>query len=175
MDAQVPATVARLTEPQMLRAGDGVSLVVSVTNLAARHMVAIKVDFAFRRRDGSKTSASVDCDAYLQLSGQPLAAIGRGTEAPPPIIAPGRTVSLRSSRQHDVDPNSVVASLRYVVFDDGSWVGDARAVEDVFEMRASEALAWRHVASVLETARRGGDARRALDVARQSLNADSAR
>lgn len=57
-----------------------------------------------------------------------------------------------------------------MVFDDGSWVGDARAVETVFEIRAAEALAWRHVASVLETARRGGDARHALDVARQSLN-----
>ena len=47
-----------------------------------------------------------------------------------------------------------------------------RAVENVFEMRAGEALAWRHVASVLETARRGADARRALDAAWQSLNAD---
>ena len=63
-----------------------------------------------------------------------------------------------------------MASLRFVVFDDGSWAGDARAVERVFEVRASEGLAWRHVASVLETARRGGDGRHALDVARQSLN-----
>jgi hypothetical protein len=111
-------------------------------------------------------------DAYLQLTGQPLAAAGGRVETPQ-IVAPGRTDSFRSPRQQSVDPETVVASLRYAVFDDGSWVGDRRAVETVFEMRASEALAWRHVASVLETARRGGDARYALDVARQTLNDNS--
>ena len=170
VNAEVPATLVRLTEPVVLRAGDGVSLVVSVTNLAARPIVAVKVDFVFLKRDGSRGSASVDRDAYLQLSGQPLAAAGGRVETPPQIVAPGRTASFRSPRQQSVDPETVVASLRYAVFDDGSWLGDRRAVETVFEMRASEALAWRHVASVLETAWRSGDARHALDVARQTLN-----
>ena len=170
--AEVPATIASLTEPVVLRAGDGVSIVVSVTNLTARPIVASQVNFAFRARDGSKRGATVACDAYLQLDGQPLAAVGRHAKPTPQIIAPGGTASFRSQRQTDVDQDSVVASLRYVVFDDGSWVGDARAVEGVFDIRASEALAWRHVASVLETARRGGDARHALDVARRSLNTD---
>lgn len=98
--------------------------------------------------------------------------VGRHDDQPPQVMAPGKTASLRSRRQTDVDPDSVVASLRYVVFDDGSWVGDARAVETMFEGRASEALAWRHVASVLETARRRTTGRHALDIARQSLNTD---
>ena len=169
--AQVPATFARLSEPQVLRDGDGVLLVVSVTNVAARPIVASQVDFEFRTRDGSRRSTFFRRDAYLQIDGQPLAAVGRRAKPMPHAIAPGGTASFRSQRQTDVDPDSVVATLRYLVFDDGSWVGDARAVEAVFEGRASEALAWRHVAAVLETASRDGDARHALEVARESLNA----
>ncbi len=165
VNAQVPATIAQLAEPQVLRAGDGVSLVVAVRNLAPRAIVAIKVEFTFRRLDGSRGSAIVNQDAYLVVDGQPLPPAGRQREPAPKVIAPGGTASFRSRPQQHVDPDTVGASLQYVVFDDASWEGDARAVEAAFDVRASEALAWRHVASVLETARRGGDARHALDVA----------
>lgn len=134
----------------MLREGSQASLAIKVTNHADKTITALQVNLQFLARDRSKRSALIRLDGYLLLDGQPLAAVGR----------------------HD-DPDSVVASLRYVVFDDGSWVGDARAVETMFEGRASEALAWRHVASVLETARRGTTGRHALDIARQSLNTDS--
>jgi len=171
--AQVPAAVASLAEPQVRRDGDGVSLAVTVANHSARPIVALQVNFEFRARDGSRRGTTVRRDGYLLLDGQPLARVSRHDDPPPQVIAPGRTASVQSRRQKDIDRDSVMASLKFVVFDDGSWAGDARAVEGVFEGRASEALAWRHVASVLETARRGGDGRYALDVARQSLNGNS--
>ena len=67
--AQVPVLLVSLTEPQVRRDGNDVSLVVTVANHAAKPIVALQVNFEFRGRDGARRGATVRRDGYLRSTG----------------------------------------------------------------------------------------------------------
>lgn len=151
--APVPTTLVSASNPRTQGIDAQTVLIeVDIVNATNLSPTAWRVALSFKYSDGRDGSRAVIRDAYKAVAG-----VGpRGT-----VFAPRGSVREVFHIQAPVgttiaEPRAYVS---WVVFDDGTWAGDATGIQEVFDRRQRESEGWTAVGRMLATARlQGGKA-----------------
>ena len=157
-----------VTPPVVMASDSGATLQYSIMNRSSQAVTAWHVEFTVSLSNGKVVTGGHAKDGYESY------AIHRESTA---VVYPQQSVDSRklfSEINNGVAVTAATATLLYAIFADGSWIGDATAVNDIFRRREAEAQALAFVSGALRAGFASGKGHAALRAALQQLNsADS--
>lgn len=155
--------------PPVVTASDGVAtLQYSIMNRSSQAVTAWHVEFTVSLSNGKVVTGGHAKDGYESY------ALHRESTA---VVYAQQSLDSRelfSEISNGVTVTSATAILLYAVFADGSWIGDATAVNDIFRRREADAQALAFISGAFRAGFAAGTGHVALRAALQQLNsADS--